>query len=184
NRGHTAATIPLLTVRLPKSTFLKKVRFFTLAEKTPISNDAGIISSGEVTVDGSGSIWTNSDGGLKVGYFGSGTLNVINGGAVVSSNGSVVIGDGNHSAGIVTVDGSGSTLTISRDLRIGYHAGTGVLNITNGGAVIGEDAFIASELYTPDSTGIVTVDGFGSTWIIGALTIGVILTWLLMGCWH
>ena len=45
-----------------------------------IGNNSG--SSGTVTVDGSGSTWSNYSGCLNVGYSGSGTLKITGGGAV------------------------------------------------------------------------------------------------------
>ena len=51
------------------------------------------------------------------------------------SNTDCYIGNGNGSAGTVTVDGTGSTWTNSGTLYVGYDCGSGTLNITNGGAV-------------------------------------------------
>ncbi len=94
-----------------------------------IGKDSG--STGVVTVDGSSSTWTHN-GSLRVGYYGHGTLNIINGGTVSNSLGD--IGYLSGSVGEVTVDGSGSTWTNSWDLYVG-RSGHGTLNITNGGAV-------------------------------------------------
>ena len=63
-----------------------------------------------VTVSGTGSTWTNSSA-LYVGYSGSGTLNITDGGAVSSTYG--YIGYNSGSTGAVTVDGTGSTWTNS-----------------------------------------------------------------------
>ena len=72
-------------------------------------------STGTVTVDGTGSTWTNS-GDLYVGYYGNGTLNITGGGAVSNTNG--YIGYNSGSTGTVTVDGTGSKWTNSgRPLR-------------------------------------------------------------------
>ena len=101
-----------------------------------VSNSDGRIgynsgSTGEVTVDGTGSTWTNSSD-LNVGRNGNGTLNVTNGGAVSSRTGYI----GHHSGSMseVTVNGPGSTWTNRSSLRVGYY-GSGVLNITGGGLV-------------------------------------------------
>jgi T5SS/PEP-CTERM-associated repeat protein len=97
-----------------------------------IGTDSG--SNGTVTVDGAGSTWTNSRD-LYVGYNGTGTLNITNGGKVNSGSSSYSssIGCSIGSNGTVTVDGVGSTWTNS-GLYVGYR-GTGTLSITNGGTV-------------------------------------------------
>ena len=89
-------------------------------------------STGVVTVDGTGSTWTNGSG-IDVGNSGDGTLN-ITGGGTVSAGYESHIGDNSGSVGVVTVDGTGSTWTIGRDLHVGRD-GDGTLNITGGGAV-------------------------------------------------
>lgn len=103
-----------------------------------VSNSKGYIGydrdfTGEVTVDGVGSMWMNSD--LYSGYMGNGTLN-ITGGAVVTSdsNSDGYLAYGAKATGEVTVDGGGSMWTIGRNLYVGY-SGKGMLNITNGGLV-------------------------------------------------
>ncbi len=107
---------------------------------------SGVI--GTATVAGTGSKWAISDS-VYVGYYGSGVLNVIDGGTVTSNN------DITGSASMVTVDGVGSTWTCS-SIMLG-----GILKITGGGAVNS----IAG--YTTGDTAAVTVDGSGSTLSIG-----------------
>jgi len=120
----------------------------------------GAEATGEVTVDGAGSTWTNSSW-VYVGYSGSGALNITNGGAVSSGGG--VIGDSPGSTGVVTVDGIGSTWDIAGGaFELGDDdGGNGTLDITNGGNVSSEWGYIG---YSSGSTGVVTVDGAGSTW--------------------
>ena len=101
-------------------------------------------STGEVTVDGAGSTWTNSQG-LTVGYLGNGKLDITNGGNVVS-NGDMFddddltavsynsIGSASNSTGTVTVNGSGSYWKMGHKLNVGS-SGSGTLNITDGGLV-------------------------------------------------
>jgi fibronectin-binding autotransporter adhesin len=126
-------------------------------------------SSGTVTVSGTGSTWTSS-GELDVGYFGTGTVQITNGGTVNIGDG--YIGDNPGSSGMVTVSGSGSTWTTSGQLDIGY-LGTGALQITNGGAVSSPVAYIGSNYGSLLGSGMVTVSGSGSTWTnSGALYIG------------
>jgi len=115
-------------------------------------------STGKVTVDGPGSMWTKSSG-LYVGVRGSGTLNITGGGTVSNSGGR--IGYNSGSTGEVTVDGPGSTWTNSSSLRVGGY-GSGVLNITRGGTVSSDRGVIGEE---SGSMGVITVDGTGSKWI-------------------
>jgi len=121
----------------------------------------GSSSTGAVTVDGSGSTWTNSGYHLHVGRYGSGTLNITDGGAV--SSGSASIGYGSSSTGAVTVSGASSTLTNSGKLYVG-HYGSGTLAIIGGGAVSNDSGYIG---YESGSTGEVMVDGSGSKWTNG-----------------
>ena len=118
-------------------------------------------SAGTVTVDGSGSKWTNSSlyvgGGGYYSTGGSGTLKITNG-ATVSSTSSY-IGYNSSSAGTVTVVGSGSKWTNS-GFYVG-NSGTGTLNITNGAAVSSGGCGVGSN---SGSAGTVTVDGTGSMW--------------------
>ncbi len=121
-------------------------------------------STGDATVDGIGSTWT-SNCDFNVGYSGSGTLSITNGGSVSSGfsgtyNFGSYIGTNAKSTGGVTVDGSDSTWTNNWLLDIG-HKGTGLLSITNGGAVSSSFGYIGC--YS-GSTGTVTVDGTNSTW--------------------
>ena len=91
-------------------------------------------STGTATVDGSGSMWTNS-GDLEVGNWGSGTLNISNGGSVSNNKG--YIGYLSGSAGTVTVDGSGSTWTNSGDLYVGYFGAGSVFQTGGTNSVAG-----------------------------------------------
>lgn len=122
-------------------------------------------SSGTVDIDGAGSIWTDS-GTTVVGSFGTGVVNLTNGGewtTTANVNGSTYIGLSSGSSGTVTVDGAGSTWTTSGPgyTRVGS-SGTGVVNLTNGGmwtslvrTYIGLDSA---------GSGTVNIDGAGSTW--------------------
>jgi T5SS/PEP-CTERM-associated repeat protein len=125
----------------------------------------GLGSTGKVTVDGAGSTWI---GDLSIGYEGSGSLNITNGGKV--SSGSCHIGYTSTATGVVTVDGTGSTWTNMHDLSVGDYESSGTLNITNGGVVSNRDGYLG---YFDDSTGVVTVEGAGSTWMnSGSLHLG------------
>ncbi|MBN2580696.1 MAG: hypothetical protein JXB10_17050 [Pirellulales bacterium] len=134
-----------------------------------VSSDLGIQSfigrnsgsTGTITVDGFGSIWTCFSNLLFVGYCGNGTLNITNGGAVMGETYSYhacYIGYDNISMGTVTVDGSGSTWKDLTTLTIGY-SGSGTLNLTNGGSVCNSFCILG---YCNGSSGTVTIDGAGS----------------------
>ncbi len=80
-----------------------------------------------------------------------------------------VIGFNYHVAGVATVDGAGSAWTNTQGLVIGA-SGQGTLNITNGGTVVANGAWLGQ----PDGVGVVVVDGKNSTWSNGSqLYVGV-----------
>ena len=93
-----------------------------------IAVDTG--STGAVTVNGAGSGWTTA-GDLYVGSSGSATLTILNGGGV-SIGGSSYLGVASGAIGAATVDGAGSSWTISGNLGMGSQ-GSGTLTIRNGG---------------------------------------------------
>ncbi len=135
----------------------------SIANGGTVSNGYGCIGygsaggTGVATVDGAGSTWTNSNS-LYVGYAGSGTLNIVGGGAVSTTHG--YVGYGSDSTGAATVDGDGSTWTSISRLYVGEF-GYGTLNITGGGSVSNAEGCIG---VISGSTGAVTVDGTGSSW--------------------
>src|SRR5581483_4191059 len=116
-------------------------------------------SSGTVTVDGTGSTWTNSDSAY-VGNSGTGVLNVSNGGLV--TNGTGYLGYNPGSDGTATIDGIGSTWTNNGFFYVGYN-GNGVLHITSGGRVDSTSSF-AYISWSSVSNSSVTIDGAGSLW--------------------
>ncbi|PDS75805.1 autotransporter domain-containing protein [Rhizobium sp. L43] len=128
-----------------------------------VSNDIGVLgvglgASGTVTVTGTGSTWTNSDD-LYVGFDGSGTLTIDDGGAVDNINGSIGYFSG-AASGTVTVTGSGSTWTNSQDLTVG-DSGAGTLIISNGGTVTSASGYISND---SSAVGEVIVTGANSLW--------------------
>ncbi|WP_372530032.1 autotransporter domain-containing protein [Oricola sp.] len=140
------------------SGFLGETRVYggTLHVSGSLGGSTGVIgtspgSSGTVTVEGSGSRWTNS-GGFFVGHEGTGTLHISDGGTVSNSGGG--IGTTSGSNGTVTVEGPDSSWTNSANFYVG-NSGTGTLNISDGGAV---------------STSVVTVARFASS--SGTINIG------------
>lgn len=113
-----------------------------------IGNESG--STGTVNISGSGSSWNCHR--INIGNYGTGILNIDNGGIV--NSGSMYLGDKAGSSGSVTVSGPGSTMNTS-SLRVGI-AGTGTLLIENQAVVNSTRAIIGA--------GTVTVTGSGSVW--------------------
>ena len=141
----------------------------SISQGGSVSNRNGILGryatgSGQVSVDGAGSTWTNRYN-VNVGQFGAGSLSISDGGNVLNGDGRIGIA----SEGQVTVSGAGSTWANTSQLYVGEF-GTGTLKIDNGGAVLNGTGFVA---YQPDSAGDVTVSGVGSTWTNrGSLVVG------------
>jgi len=123
-----------------------------------IASTSGV--SGTATVEGAGSSWTHAFE-LYVGY-GTGTLNIRDGATVSDAFGYLGYFPEfpGRSSGTANVDGAGSTWTHDSDFIVG-DSGTGVLNITNGGAVVNGTGYLG---FNFDSDGTATVDGAGSLW--------------------
>jgi T5SS/PEP-CTERM-associated repeat protein/autotransporter-associated beta strand protein len=109
-------------------------------------------SNNNVLITGPGTTWQSST--IVLGNFtgagpgsGTGTLDITNGAQVMAggNTASVVIGfsadGGNGRMDAVTVDGSGSKLTATAPIYVGYR-GTGALTVSNGGEVISSSAII------------------------------------------
>jgi fibronectin-binding autotransporter adhesin len=80
-----------------------------------------------------------------------------------------IIGASSTGTGVVTVDGPGSSWTITHDLFVGQ-SGFGILDILNGGKVTNIYGVLGD---ASGSFGAVSVDGPGSTWVnYGLLVIG------------
>ena len=143
-----------------------------------IANAAG--STGSVTVDGAGSLWSCVQR-LTVGGLGTATLTVTHGGTITSKDSA--IGYDATGAGTITIDGTGSapgsTCWLAGPLGFGLHTtaatmylggrsgtsgGTGTLNILNGGYVSSQGCNMAN---LPSSVAVVLVSGAGSTWNMG-----------------
>ncbi len=132
-------------------------------------------STGVVNIDGPGSTWTYGNG-IYVGYFGSGTISITNGGSLVSQspwNTCIGFMTGTGAAGVVNVDGTGFNWTSNDTLYVGggpNGSGGGTLSITNGGRVSNTGGYIG---YEPSSIGEAVVDGTGSAWTnSGILNVG------------
>jgi T5SS/PEP-CTERM-associated repeat protein len=124
------------------------------------------VGSGEVLVSGAGSTLT-SEFNTHIGYVGSGTLTIENGGNVTDANGFIALFS--SSTGSATVTGAGSRWTNTDSMNIGS-GGHGTLIVENGGAVTNIDGHIGS---SPSAMGSVAVRGVGSTWnMTGDLFLG------------
>ena len=111
---------------------------FTLENGTLLSqyssSDAvgyAAMSNATMTIDGSGGPVLFQDGTLDVGYAGTGSVSLINGGA---AKGFAVLGDQVGSQGTMTITGSGSTYTGG---AIVGDAGTGNLSLSGSGQLLG-----------------------------------------------
>ncbi len=123
--------------------------------------------TGTLTVTGAGSTLDVLDD-LYVGYFGNGTLDVNEGGQVISGMG--VLGGAPEAVGTVTVDGSGSSWTLDNGLAVGAW-GSGTLTISGGGQVTAEDVTIGgAEVNEADLDADMLVD-FGDIAGTGAVTV-------------
>ena len=97
---------------------------------------------------------------LFIGNFGTGTLNIADGGQV--NNGHAFIGNLAGSTGTATLTGDGSRWNNGGDLFVGYE-GTGVLNIQAGGVMNNNAGHGILGGLSHDSSGTVTVEGLGTT---------------------
>ncbi|CAM5762056.1 hypothetical protein LMIY3S_00345 [Labrys miyagiensis] len=138
----------------------------SLSQIGTIGNGAG--SNGTVIVAGA-DLDLDAQAGLSVGSGGTGAL-VVKSGAMVEVGGVLTAGAQATSTGNVTVDGAGSSLSITTSILVG-DLGAGSLTIDNGGtAIIGADGVVANGA---GAIGVVSVAGEGSTWTIGGdLTVG------------
>jgi T5SS/PEP-CTERM-associated repeat protein len=136
-------------------------------------------ATGNAIVDGAGSSWTT--GVQYIGYSGEGNLTVqndalvtINGpqylgyqngasgdmsiqsGGSVAVNSSVFFGYAQNSTSIVTIDGTGSSLSAAGEMHVG-DSGTGTLTVSNGANIANNTRAIISIGST--ATGTVNIDG-------------------------
>jgi T5SS/PEP-CTERM-associated repeat protein len=100
------------------------------APATAIGVEAG--ASGEVRVDGAGSLWEAGDR-MSVGLRGKGSLAVVNGGRV-SVDTVTIIGRSAGGNGTVTIQGATSVFEPGRYLFVGL-GGSGVLEVADGGSL-------------------------------------------------
>ncbi|WP_424630924.1 autotransporter outer membrane beta-barrel domain-containing protein [Bradyrhizobium sp. SYSU BS000235] len=140
-------------------------------------------SKGTVTVSGrdaNGNASTWNSGNIYVGNSGDGTLNIEDGGAVVSAVGggsaSVYIGYDVGSTGTVTISsttGNVSSLTVGGSIEVG-HDGTGTMTVGNGGFVsVRDDVYIGRD--NTGSSGTLHLNGDGTVAGSGVLETGSVI---------
>ncbi|MPZ38514.1 MAG: autotransporter outer membrane beta-barrel domain-containing protein [Rhizobiales bacterium] len=137
------------------------------AQVTGFRIDIGLDSRtvGHAVVSGAGSNITvvnvATNPWVSVGFSGTGTLEISDGGTVTSPIAQIATNATGH--GTVNVTDPGSTWTVEGtvDFHVGG-AGTGILNIFNGGVVQADFASISIGA-SSDGTGTVRIDGAGST---------------------
>ena len=139
------------------------------------------LSGGTLAVRGSGASFGVLGAAIRVyvGSGGSGALVVDNGGTLKNTYGDIGnsdVYDGTDYHGQVTVDGSGSSWTLTGGLNVGS-SGTGSLTISNGGVVTDAASNIGYfNNFHGDpggGNGTVLVTGAGSTWTTRGLRMGV-----------
>ena len=121
---------------------------------------ATVITTGDVDPGGAATQpdpWAVGDD-LKVGVFGSGTLNVEAGGVVSSVRG--YMGYDSTSTGIATITGPGSQWNNSSYFHVG-HSGYGALSVESGGVVSNKFGYLGNN---SGSIGEALVIGSGSQW--------------------
>jgi outer membrane autotransporter protein len=116
---------------VPGGTFIVPAGASVVLSGLHIGQSAG--STGLVTVNGGTITTTNSASQYYIGFNGSGTLTVSNGGTVFSKP-QTYVGYLQGSSGVLTVDGNGSSYTNAGFFVVG-NGGPAQLNVTNGGAV-------------------------------------------------
>lgn len=116
-------------------------------------------SSGKVTVAGAGSLWNNTDA-VYVGHVASGTVDIRDGGRVVSSH--AILGYASAGQGTLTLSGTGSAWTIGSSgyLLAGYD-GLATIKIRSGAQLSSPTGFLG---YGSRSKATALVAGSGSVW--------------------
>ncbi len=136
--------------------------------------DTGV---GILNIDGSGASFSTTSQ-LQVGFNGTGSMNILNGGTVVVDDPIFSVGAQKGGQGNVVVDGGGSSLLITgtptfdgeASFAVVGNEGAGTLDIRNGGLVdVRQGLHVAN---TGGSSGFVSVSGSGSVLNIAPSTSG------------
>jgi T5SS/PEP-CTERM-associated repeat protein len=142
----------------------------TINEGSTLASSYGAVgyatgSTGIVTVDGVGSAWNNGNYYLYVGLNGAGNLKITNGGTVSSRY--CYTGSKAGSTGTMTVDGLGSTLSLTGSTTGGSlvvgEKGAGTLAVTNGATVQAPGYYGFHIGSSSAGDGTVIIDGAGSS---------------------
>jgi fibronectin-binding autotransporter adhesin len=129
-----------------------------------VASDSGVI--GEAVFEGNSTALSTSSS-IEVGRYGSGWL-VVRDGASVTNGLDLSIGLIRTSRGTVTVSGAATVWSTARRALVG-HYGQGFLNVLEGATFSSELAEIG---FGNDSRGEVIVQGQGSSWNSGNLSVG------------
>jgi T5SS/PEP-CTERM-associated repeat protein len=146
----------------------------------------GVSSTGDLTLTDPGTVVTVSGhtvpgftvrNGILIGEVGMGTLAIQNGAIVEVLSDNSFIANGSGSNGTVTVSGADSQLNFTGFIGIGngnpsFGPGgpaNGVLNVSNGGTAVSENAVLG---LVAGTTGKVNIDGSGSGFSAVGLSIG------------
>ncbi|KQZ73892.1 hypothetical protein ASE06_16385 [Sphingopyxis sp. Root214] len=116
----------------------------------------GIVNVSGIGANGVASAWTNN-ADVLVGYNGNGTLNIADGGKVVSVGGQ--IGVDSDGIGRVLVTGAGSSWENSGRINVGLF-GAGTLRIENGATVTSNDGVVGAS-----ARGDAVISGAGTSWV-------------------
>jgi T5SS/PEP-CTERM-associated repeat protein len=125
-------------------------------------------STGTLTIDGAGSK-LESTGDMQIGYSGTGTATITNGGALIVDGDIFRVGRNEGSTGTLTVTGDGSSVTASNGtIYIGY-GGNGTVNVEDGATL----SVMATDI-GGQATGVgsLTIDGMGTQANLGDVTVG------------
>jgi T5SS/PEP-CTERM-associated repeat protein len=118
-------------------------------------------NNNQATVEGTGSKLTLT-GDLNVGFLGSNNTFTINTGGTVSDDNTKIGGDAAATFNSIHLDGTGSSLTNTNDLTVGYSGNHNSFQITNGATASNVNAFLGFNSGADSNS--VTVDGTGSVW--------------------
>jgi len=119
--------------------------------------------TGMVDISGNGSRWSMPSGGLQLGYYGTGILNIIGGGGLETAWAN--LGRKTGAIGVATIEGAGSFWTATGTFHVGYE-GTGQVFVRDHGALNTTDGNIGRH------QGTVGVEQNGTWTDSGSLYVG------------
>ncbi len=133
---------------------------------TVIGTDAD--STGTLTVDGSGSQF-ESKGDTQIGYSGNGTATITGGGAFIVDGTLFRVGRNEGGTGLLTVTGTGSSVTATNaTLYVGY-GGTGTVSVQDGATLSVMATNIGGQT---TGVGTLNIDGADTRADLGDVTVG------------